>query len=416
MNITPYDTPLRGRTTGGQATRLRIMMVSGWESNPYVDCAIRALLKTGACVNLVAREGSDALRDLPACTIHPIFPGHRNGRSYLRMAVLEIIALARVLRLVRKTRPHVVHFQSYRMIRLDWSLFLCLLLLRYKIVFTVHDTHSLEESRLDTCIFTQTARRSHLLLVHSLNAREILMGKWKVNPDRIRVVPHGGYDHYYKRQTSRSSARARLGLHSEFVLLAFGTIRPYKGLDYLLPAVAEARKSIPALRLLIAGRAFNQELGNQYRRQISDLNLGACVGFENRYIEPEEVENFFSAADLVVLPYIRIDQSGVLFLSYTFGKPVLATRLGGLPEFVREGTCGYLVRPGDSRALSTAIIKAWNNREKLAEMGLNARRLIEREYTWERQAEITLESYLSLLGADSSGHDGVRSASASHLV
>jgi len=393
------------------------MVIYGWESNPYAECTIRALLESGVRVDFVTRESPKSPVDHPGCRVHPVFPGHRKGRSHLRMLFAELLALAKVLRLVLKTRPDVVHYQSYRMVRLDWTLFLLLLLLGKKIVFTVHDTHSLEGSAVDSSIFAQTARRSHVLLVHNTNARQVLLEKWKVAPDRIRVIPHGGYDAYYKRETSRSTARFRLRYEEdEFLLLAFGTIRPYKGLDHLFPAVAEARKSVPALRLLVAGRAFDEALGRQHQQQISDLGLGDIVRFENRFIEQDEVETLFAAADLTVLPYIRIDQSGVLFLSYTFGKPVLATRLGGLPELVREGIAGYLVAPGDTHALSGAIVRAWNERDRLPGMGLNARKLVEQEYTWERQASITVDAYLSLVGADASPGDGhVRPASVSRL-
>jgi len=318
------------------------------------------------------------------------------------MLFLEVVALARVLRLALRTRPDIIHYQSYRMIRLDWVLFLLLQLMGQKIVFTVHDTHSLEASALDTFIFARTARRSDVLLVHNSSSRDVLVEKWKVRPERVRVIPHGGYDHYYERAISKSAARSRLGNADEFVLLAFGTIREYKGLDYLLPAVAQTRGAIPALRLIIAGRSFDAALGARYAKLISDLGLADIVRFENRFIETAEVETLFAAADLVVLPYIRIDQSGVLFLAYTFGKPVLATSIGGLPELVREGLTGYLVQPGNVRALSEGILRAWAERDRLPKMGSNARELIEEEYTWERQADITVDAYLSLLDG---GHD-----------
>jgi glycosyltransferase involved in cell wall biosynthesis len=382
------------------------MVLYGWESNPYAESTIRALLARGVKVDFVAREGSEWPANGQNCTVHPIFPGHRQGRLHVRMLLLEVIALARVLRLVLKTRPDIIHYQSYRMIRLDWILFLLLHLLGRKIVFTVHDTHSLEASALDTFVFAQTARRSDVLLVHNSHARNVLIERWKVRPDKVRVIPHGGYDHYYPGLISKSDARSRLGYADEFLLLAFGTIREYKGLDYLLPAVAHARRRIPGLRLIIAGRSFDPALGTRYRQQISDLGLGDVVRFENRFIETAEVGTLFSAADLVVLPYIRIDQSGVLFLAYTFGKPVLATSIGGLPELVRKGRSGFLVQPGDSQALSDGIFGAWAERDRLPEMGSNARRLIEEEYTWERQADITVDAYLCLL--DDGGHAAAR--------
>ena len=100
----------------------------------------------------------------------------------------------------------------------------------------------------------------------------------------------------------------------------------------------------------------------------------------------------------MALPYVRIDQSGVLFLAYTFGRPVLATRVGGLPELVRDGQSGFLIEPADQQALCAGITRAWNERDRLLEMGANARRLIDEEYAWERQAETTIAAYRQLLG------------------
>jgi len=408
IEVTPYNTAVNPATTKKSVRDLRVMILYGWESNPYAESTTRALLARGVNVDLVTRTGSQRSGNEQNCTLHPLFPGHRHGRSHVRMLFLEIIALARVLRLVLKTRPDIIHYQSYRMIRLDWILFLLLRLIGKKIVFTVHDTDSLEASPFDSYIFARTARRSDLLLVHNSNARRVVVERWKVSPGRIRVIPHGGYEHYYPRLMHKSAARFDLGYTNEFLLLAFGTVRQYKGLDYLLPALAQARRRIPEPRLIIAGRAFDPALGRRYEQQIVELGLADIVRFENRFIEEPEVERFFTAADLVVLPYVRIDQSGVLFLAYTFARPVLGTSVGGLPELIREGVSGYLVPPRDSTALSEGIVKAWNERHRLSEMGSNARRLIEEEYTWERQADITLDAYLRLLGRDghgAAGHD-----------
>ncbi len=391
------------------------MVLYGWESNPYAESTIRALLARGVKVDFVGRQGSACPENEPDCTVHPVFPGHRQARSPARMLFLEAVALARVLRLVLRTRPDIIHYQSYRMIRVDWILFVLLRLLGRNIAFTVHDTRSLEASALDTFILTQTARRSDILFVHNSNARDLLVEKWKAKPHRVKVIPHGGYDRYYSAEMPKSGARAQLNYEEEFLLLSFGTIREYKGLDYLLPAVAQVRDRIPSLRLIIAGRSFDPALGLRYEEQIRDLGLDDIVRFENRFVETRQVERLFTAADLVVLPYVRIDQSGVLFLAYTFGKPVLATSVGGLPELVPDGQAGYLVPPADSQALSEGLLRAWSERDRLPEMGSNARRLVEEEYTWERQAEISVDAYLCLLdrGGRAAGADHGPSA-ASH--
>jgi glycosyltransferase involved in cell wall biosynthesis len=99
------------------------------------------------------------------------------------------------------------------------------------------------------------------------------------------------------------------------------------------------------------------------------------------------------------LPYTQIDQSGVLCLSYTFGKPVIATQVGGLPEMIREGITGYMVPPANIHALSEKIIEAWQNRENLQEMGFKAQKFINEEQSWDRLAEYTIGAYEKVLCA-----------------
>jgi D-inositol-3-phosphate glycosyltransferase len=398
MQVKPYNTELRSGTIEKARPALRVMVLYGWESNPYAECTIRALLAEGARVDFVARDSSPWPIKDPRCTIHPVFPGHRKGRSHLGMLVREIRALAKVARLVRRTNPDVLHYQSYRMIRLDWLLFLWLRLLGRKVVFTVHDTHSLEASAVDSFLFRATARRADVLLVHNTVSRDVIKQDWGVPAERIKLIPHGGYDDYYRPGGDRGESRRRLGCQpDDFVLLSFGTVRKYKGLDYLLPAVADARRTVPGLRLFVAGRAFDHGLGNHYEQMIKELKIGDLARFLNRFIETEELENLFTAADLVILPYVRIDQSGVLFLAYTFGRPVLVTRVGGLPELVKEGRSGFVVEPRSRPALCQGILAAWQKRADLEEMGANARRLVEEEYTWKRQAKITVGAYEELI-------------------
>jgi glycosyltransferase involved in cell wall biosynthesis len=112
------------------------------------------------------------------------------------------------------------------------------------------------------------------------------------------------------------------------------------------------------------------------------------------------VPYYFAAADVVALPYVRIYQSGVLHLAYTFGRPVVATRVGGLTEDIKDGKSGVLVPPGDENALATALEEMLADPERLAAMGEHARMLAETVYSWDAIARRTLDFYESLLTAD----------------
>jgi glycosyltransferase involved in cell wall biosynthesis len=100
---------------------------------------------------------------------------------------------------------------------------------------------------------------------------------------------------------------------------------------------------------------------------------------------------------MAVLPYVQIDQSGILCLAFTFGRPVIATSVGGLPEMVRDGETGYIVPPANVHILEDKIIKGSQDKQHLEKMGLQARKLIEDKYTWENLADLTVKAYNDIL-------------------
>lgn len=155
----------------------------------------------------------------------------------------------------------------------------------------------------------------------------------------VRFAPHPIYD-IYGDAADKSAARNRLGLPEKApVVLFFGLIRPYKGLDLLLEALADA----PGVHALVAGECY--EDWERYQAIIDDRGLGDRVHRHIEFIPNERVRLFFSAADLVVQPYRTATQSGISQIAYHFEKPMIVTRVGGLPEIVTEGVSGYVVAP-----------------------------------------------------------------------
>lgn len=176
-----------------------------------------------------------------------------------------------------------------------------------------------------------------------------------------RWGPHPIYDHYGKI-LPRKMALNKLGLETESrYLLFFGLIRDYKGLDLLLEALADPRLAKMGLKLLVAGEFYSNEAG--YRRQVEQLGIADKVYFADHYIPDQEVENYFSAADMVVQPYKSATQSGVTQVAYHFDKPMLVTRVGGLSEIVDHGKGGYVCSP-DSREIADCIADFYTHNRK----------------------------------------------------
>lgn len=148
-------------------------------------------------------------------------------------------------------------------------------------------------------------------------------------------------------------AKKALGLAGP-VMLFFGFVRKYKGLEYLIRAMPEVLRS-SAVQLLIVGEFWEDR--EPYQRMITELGLQRSVQVVDHYVPNEEVGLYFSAADVVVLPYADATQSAVVSLAYAFDKPVITTSVGGLPEVVADGETGFVVPPRDHEALAAAIVK-----------------------------------------------------------
>lgn len=155
---------------------------------------------------------------------------------------------------------------------------------------------------------------------------------------------------------TRRQARTRLKLEIEGpVALFFGFVRPYKGLEHLLAALPAVLERVPELRLVVAGEFW--ESAAEFQLRARQLGVAEAVVLHDRYVPNEEVAALFGAADVVVLPYVTASQSAVLPLAVHYGVPVVASRVGGLPDVVVDNVTGLLVPPADSNALAAALVR-----------------------------------------------------------
>lgn len=199
----------------------------------------------------------------------------------------------------------------------------------------------------------------------------------------VRQVAHPVYDGFGE-PVERGAARRALGLpEGAPVLLFFGFIRRYKGLHVLLDAMPRVRERLPDARLVVAGEFYADE--DALRAQAARLGLGRAVRFDADYIPDDRVALYFSAADVVVQPYVSATQSGVAQIAFGFGRPVVTTDVGGLAEVVPDGEAGLVVPPEDPPALATALVRFFEDDLAAA---LEAGVAREREkYSWDRLFE-----------------------------
>lgn len=190
-------------------------------------------------------------------------------------------------------------------------------------------------------------------IVHSTTVRDDLLA---LKPNaRYVQVPHPVHQ-MFECSLTQAQARARLGLAADApVLLHFGYVRAYKGLHVLLDTMPRVRDALPSACLIVAGEFYVDR--RPYEQQIAARGLADCVTLVDRFIPREEVGLYFVAADLVVLPYLRATQSGIVPIAAYHARPVIVTAVGGLPEQVVDGETGYIVPPNDAAALAQAITR-----------------------------------------------------------
>lgn len=176
---------------------------------------------------------------------------------------------------------------------------------------------------------------------------------------RIKGTTHPPYDIFSREPISKEQAREKLSLKpDDKVILFFGFVRRYKGLKYLIDALAEVRQAMPA-KLLVVGEFWEDE--RPYHDQVRQLGLGDSVIFHNGYVPNDKMTVYFSAADVVALPYLEATQSGIAQLAIGFERPMIGTTVGGMSNVIHEGENGLLVPPGDSHALAQAILKFYRD-------------------------------------------------------
>ena len=214
----------------------------------------------------------------------------------------------------------------------------------------------------------------------SHSVQEEIKGFNRLKP--VRFAPHPVYDNYGSSM-KKSEARQQLGIseHTKLVLF-FGFIRKYKGLDLLLEALAQA----PDVHALVAGECY--EDWAFYQQIIDRYGLQNRLHLHMDFIPAERVRVFFSAADLVVQPYRSATQSGISQIAYHFDQPMVVTRVGGLPEIVTDGVSGYVVDP-EPAAIAAAMADFFDNQRDVSfQEGI---RIEKQRFSWEYLAEQLLD-------------------------
>ncbi|UQB68760.1 glycosyltransferase family 4 protein [Epilithonimonas zeae] len=258
---------------------------------------------------------------------------------------------------IKQINPDVIVLDNYML-----TYFVSTLFYRKKMLMIVHDPflHSGENLMLDRCLrkFHFSAIKHKILL--NENQKKEFIEHYNFNPNNVHTSFLGVYDflRYHQTNSIKSS--------TEFNILFFGRISPYKGIKYLLDAFVEILKNqnFTDITLTIAGSGdfdFDIEQYKQYPE----------IVIINKYLYPKNLANLISQSAVIVCPYIDATQSGVVMSAFAFKKPVIATNVGGLPEMVENKKTGIIIEPKDINEIMNAISLLYNNRNLLEKMSEN---------------------------------------------
>ncbi len=395
------------KSRGGPASPSVVIVDASCFSLPYDYSLCEALAGRGCDVTLVRSEFVHTPWQANSFAVR----NHFYERSHARRARGPLWKLgklaehnrdmARLVTECEKQKPGIIHFQWLPVPIVD-ARYLPKLRRIAPLVLTLHNTTafhgSLAQRLHQGAGFSSIFQHLSGLIVHTEFSKKTVIERGWLPAEKIHVIPHGVLEYYRSLPSQPLSSISPLGSEAkstEPTVLFFGQIEAYKGVDLLLRAFAGLPTRVREnSRICIAGKPGREMPG--LRELARSLKIDHRINWILRFVGEEEVPGLFASADVVALPYRKIDQSGVLMTAIGFDKPIIASRVGGLAETIQDNVHGRLFPAGDVPALSAALEDMLGQPERRRHMEQAVKKLRE-SLSWEKSAERTFAVYEQLL-------------------
>lgn len=391
---------------GATAPPPEVALLTGADDRSYALGLTNALAARGIRVDFIGSDQVDGpeLHGTPLVTFLNLRGDQSTGAGAPQKVLRILRYYLRLLAYAVSARPRLFHILwNNKFEHIDRTLLmLWYRLLGRRVVMTAHNVNAAKRDGRDSAwnrftLSMQYRLCSHLF-VHTQRMRDELCSDFGMAPEKISVIPFGINNTSPTTPLTGAQARERLDLPAGArVMLFFGQIAPYKGLEHLVTALPELMRDDESLHLLIAGKVKKgcEAYWANIEAQLDAPSVAARVTRRIEHIPDEDVEVYFKAADVLVIPYVHIFQSGVPFLAYSFGLPVVATDVGALREDIVENRTGLICRPQDPADLARAV-KAFFSSEiyrNLAHARQDIQAYANDRYSWARVAAITDTAY-----------------------
>jgi glycosyltransferase involved in cell wall biosynthesis len=388
---------------------LEVALLTGCQDRSYALGLAMALSSKGIRIDVIGNDRVDSAEfhtspNLTFLNLGGIRQSEANFSTKLIQVLFYYLRLIRYVTFAKTKFIHILWNSKFEYF--DRTLFMIYCKLRRKkIVLTAHNVNRGKRDSKDSILNRLTLRIQYRLadhiFVHTENMRSELVDDFGVRREAVTRIPFGMNIAALHTSLTPLAAKSKLGIHSwEKTILFFGRIAPYKGLEYLLTAFQKILSNHTDYRLIIAGEPMPGY--EEYLERIHSI-LGQA-GIQDRiirkleFISDEDTELYFKAADVLVLPYKEIFQSGVLFLGFGFGLPAITADVGSFREDIVQGQTGFLYEPRDSESLADTIEKyfASDLYKDLDRSRLEIRDRANTHHSWNTVGELTQKVYEEL--------------------
>ena len=264
-----------------------------------------------------------------------------------------------------------------------------------KVVVTIHDVHSFSSQVRVSFVKKVFYTLTDLILTHNKFSKneitKIISGSLN-----IHIIPHGNYLPFINIEKDKSKSKKKLSLpENKRIILFFGLIKEVKGLEILLKSLREVVDKHKDIMLLVAGKTWKNNF-SRYQKIIDDEKLNDYCILHTNFIPHSLVKYYYAASDLVVLPYKRIYQSGVLMMTLSYNKPVLVSDLPPLTEVINDKVNGYIFKSEDSNNLTLKLNEIFLDSEKLLDISNQGFKEVKEKFDWNSIGYLTDKAYGSI--------------------
>ncbi len=383
---------------------LEVALLTGGQDRHYAVGLAMALMGEDVSLEIIGSDEVDGpeFQGNPHVRFRNLHGGQKAANLTQRVSRV-LFFYARIFHYAATAKPKIFHILWNNKLQiLDRTLLMAFYkLMQKRVALTVHNVNAGRRDGKDSWLNRATLRLQYKLadhlFVHTKKMKYELVDKFAVSASDVTIIPYGINNAVPDTGLTREEARRRLGLEeSDKAILFFGAIKRYKGLEYLVTAFQQIA-SAGNYKLIIAGERKKgcEEYLQSIQQTIEQHPSRDKVLQKIEFIPDAETEFYFKAADVAVLPYTEIFQSGILFLAFAFGLPVIATNVGSFAEDIVEGRTGYICVPGDSDNMARTIQRYFEGdlykclskrREEIKQDTLVS-------HSWEAVAKLTRDSY-----------------------